>query len=431
MFTNLKVGTRLAAAFTIVLLLLAGIVYVGVSRLGIIHDRLIDIAKVNAIESRDALQLSTASMRIGADVRAVILAEEPAEIKSEAERLKGVQAAFLKIETALHDMFASSASTTDQERELMGQIENQHKALFAIIDKAAASAVANNNVEATKTVQTEFRPANLALTSTLDALVAYEEKQNNEAVAQADEAYASARTLTFVLGGLSLVMAVAAAFWVTRSILKQLGGEPDYAAALLHRTAAGDLPADIKIKSGDDTSMLYAVQQMVDRLKSVIEGQRMVVAAANQGNFDRRVDTTGLQGFQKDIGDSLNQLVTTSGNSVKDVVRVMKALSSGDLTLTIDQAYEGAFGDMKEYVNATVAKLSEVVADVNAGAEALAGASEEVSATAQSLSQASSEQAAGVEETSASMEQMTASISQNTENAKVTDGMATKAASEA
>ena len=36
-----------------------------------------------------------------------------------------------------------------------------------------------------------------------------------------------------------------------------------------------------------------------------------------------------------------------------------------------------------------------------------------------------------MEETSASIEQMTASIAQNTENAKVTDGMATKAASEA
>ena len=49
----------------------------------------------------------------------------------------------------------------------------------------------------------------------------------------------------------------------------------------------------------------------------------------------------------------------------------------------------------------------------------------------QSLSQASSEQAASVEETSASFEQMAASINQNSENAKVTDGMASKASREA
>jgi methyl-accepting chemotaxis protein len=86
---------------------------------------------------------------------------------------------------------------------------------------------------------------------------------------------------------------------------------------------------------------------------------------------------------------------------------------------------------MKEYVNNTVGKLLQVVGEVNSSAESLAGASEEVSATAQSLSQAASEQAAGVEETSASLEQMTASIAQNTENAKVTDGIATQAAREA
>jgi methyl-accepting chemotaxis protein len=42
-----------------------------------------------------------------------------------------------------------------------------------------------------------------------------------------------------------------------------------------------------------------------------------------------------------------------------------------------------------------------------------------------------SEQAAAAEESSAAIEQMSASIAQNTENAKVTDGMAGKAAQEA
>ena len=75
--------------------------------------------------------------------------------------------------------------------------------------------------------------------------------------------------------------------------------------------------------------------------------------------------------------------------------------------------------------------LSAIVRDVQSVVGVLASASQEVSATAQSLSQAASEQAAGVEETSASIEQMTASIAQNSENAKVTDGIATQAANEA
>ncbi|RZI44055.1 HAMP domain-containing protein [Herbaspirillum sp. HC18] len=106
-------------------------------------------------------------------------------------------------------------------------------------------------------------------------------------------------------------------------------------------------------------------------------------------------------------------------------------LSQGDLTVRVESTSKDETGQMLQAMQAMIIKLSQVVADVNSGAQALASASEQVSATSQSLSQASSEQAASVEETSASIEQMTSSIAQNTENAKVTDGMAAKAAQEA
>ena len=106
-------------------------------------------------------------------------------------------------------------------------------------------------------------------------------------------------------------------------------------------------------------------------------------------------------------------------------------LAEGDLTVRIESTARDETGQLMQAMQLMIGKLSQVVTDVNGGAQALASASEEVSATAQSLSQAASEQAAGVEETSASIEQMTSSIAQNTENAKVTEGMASKAAKDA
>ncbi len=76
-------------------------------------------------------------------------------------------------------------------------------------------------------------------------------------------------------------------------------------------------------------------------------------------------------------------------------------------------------------------QLAEIISEVRSSADALSSASEEVNATAQSLAKGASVQAASVEETSASMEQMSASIAQNTENAKITDGMAQSAARDA
>ena len=114
-----------------------------------------------------------------------------------------------------------------------------------------------------------------------------------------------------------------------------------------------------------------------------------------------------------------------------EAVDVANALAAGDLTTSIVVDSKDETGNLLEAMQGMVAQLSQIITDVRSASDNLSSASEEVSATAQSLSQASSEQAASVEETSASIEQMSASISQNTENAKVTDGMASKAAQEA
>jgi len=116
---------------------------------------------------------------------------------------------------------------------------------------------------------------------------------------------------------------------------------------------------------------------------------------------------------------------------INEAVDVANQLAAGDLNARIEVKSKDETGMLLSAMKNMVEKLSQIITEVRSAADNLSSASEEVSATAQSLSQASSEQAASVEETSASVEQMSASINQNTENAKVTDGMASKSATEA
>ena len=116
---------------------------------------------------------------------------------------------------------------------------------------------------------------------------------------------------------------------------------------------------------------------------------------------------------------------------MNESVAAANALSEGDLTVKIAVVAEALTEQLKQAMQKLVGKLAHIIGEVRGSADALSSASQQVSSTAQSLSQSSSEQAASVEETTASVEQMTASIGQNTENAKVTDGMAGKAAKEA
>ena len=112
------------------------------------------------------------------------------------------------------------------------------------------------------------------------------------------------------------------------------------------------------------------------------------------------------------------------------VSQVVSKIAGGDLTVKVD-LQPGDSTSMLAGIRGMVEKLTQIITDVRSASDNLSSASEQISATAQSLSQGASEQAASVEETSASMEQMSSSIAQNTENAKVTDSMASKSAKEA
>ncbi|TAJ77840.1 MAG: PAS domain-containing protein [Gallionellaceae bacterium] len=156
-----------------------------------------------------------------------------------------------------------------------------------------------------------------------------------------------------------------------------------------------------------------------------------IVQAAVAGDLSQRITMEDKDGFMKVLGEGINELTGIAENVITDAVQVIESVSNGDLTHTIEREYQGMFKRLKDATNGTVQKLSDTISDVRVAADSLSSASEEISATAQSLSQSASEQAASVEETSAAIEQMSASVGQNAENAKVTDGMAAKAAKEA
>ena len=150
---------------------------------------------------------------------------------------------------------------------------------------------------------------------------------------------------------------------------------------------------------------------------------------SNKAYSDARFMMLILGGVAVAFGFLAAFLVTRSiTKPLNEALNVANALAEGDMTARIEVNSQDETGQLLQAMKNMVGKLSGIIGEVRGAADALSSASEEVSATAQSMSQATSEQAASVEETSASVEQMSASINQNTENAKVTDGMASQAA---
>jgi methyl-accepting chemotaxis protein len=425
MFSNMKVATRLALGFGAVVALLLLLSVISLSRMADIDndvDLIMEDRYPKVVLANEAM---TRTIDNGRQLRSMLLfanEDERDKYKAVAETNRArVAEALAKLDKMI---------SSDKGRQLFRDVTDKSTALNAAYEELYGL-IKSDPKKALDYMKEQFVTVNNGYLAALETLVKYQTELMEKGRIDASDNYESTRKMVFILSGAAILIAVAVAWLITASLVKSLGGEPTYAAELMQRISNGDLSGEVQTKPGDQGSMLLAVKGMVGKLQQVIDGQRTVVAAANRGNFDARVDLNGLQGFQREMGEGLNQLATTTGSAINDMVRVMGAMSEGDLTQSIDQPYEGAFGELKDYANNTMAKLAEVVAEVNANAEGLAAASEQVSATSQSLAQAASEQAAGVEETSASVEQMTASVAQNTDNAKVTDAMASRAAHEA
>ncbi|TXC65143.1 PAS domain S-box protein [Piscinibacter aquaticus] len=195
---------------------------------------------------------------------------------------------------------------------------------------------------------------------------------------------------------------------------------------------AGDLEQRIPLegKSGPIAELCGGVNTLMETTSVIFGDFGRVFGALAAGDLSQRVtrDFAGVFGRVKDDANATSESLSAI---IEDVGRVFSGMAAGDLTQRITRQMQGVFEQVKQDANGSLDKLSTIITEVRSAADALTGAATQVSATAQSLSQAASEQASSVEETTSQIDMMSASISQNSDNAKVTDGMATKASKEA
>lgn len=115
------------------------------------------------------------------------------------------------------------------------------------------------------------------------------------------------------------------------------------------------------------------------------------------------------------------------GGDPADIAAAAVRVSTGDLSYDEEQAKK-ATGIAKALFD-MVARVSEIVTDIQSASERVSSGSQQLSMTSQQMSQGAAEQASSIEEVSSSMEEMTSNIRQNADNAQMTEQIATKAAS--
>lgn len=335
MLNDMKVATKLALGFGVLIIMLTIVSFIGISRMGQINESLDQVMEQRWPRAEMAYGIVERSNAIAIALRNMMLTDDPQDRAQQRQTILQTRAEL----GAIIDKLEKEV-TSVRGLELLQEIIQLRQAYAAGQDQLLQLIEQGSPEQSRQYLQNELRPILIAYQTSAKGLQAYQAELLVASGEAAHKNYLNARLLMLIAAGTAVLIALVAAWLITRNLTRQLGGEPGYVARVAQQVANGDLTVDINLRKDDSSSLLASIRDMVG-------------------------------------------------------------------------------------------KLAQIIGEVRNSADSLASASEQVSATAQAMSQATSEQAASVEETSASIEQMSASINQNTENAKVTDGMASKAAKEA
>jgi methyl-accepting chemotaxis protein len=285
--SKMTIGKRLALGFGVVLAMMVVLTVVGINKVNYIDDTLAEVTEVNAVKQRYAINFRGSVHDRAIALRdAVLIADEGQrrDVLAEIDRLAEFYA---KSAGPLDEIIASG---TPDEKAILAEIKAVEAKTMPIIQRVLSERSVGNIVEAQAILLNEARPAFVEWLAAINKLIDAEEAKNQTATPNARAVASGFQQLMIALCGLAILIGGGVAFFISRGLIRSLGGEPEAAAGVITRIASGDLSRSIPVTHPD--SMLAAVAEMQSRLKSIVAGivsssgeltqRAKVVAAASE-----------------------------------------------------------------------------------------------------------------------------------------------------
>ncbi|RZI42460.1 methyl-accepting chemotaxis protein [Herbaspirillum sp. HC18] len=311
--TSMKVGTRLALSFGSVCFLLLIIIGIGLFKLSdlnagtssIINDRWPKIDMSHSI--------LTQTDRIAIALRNMMLTDTKEDRQKQIDDILDARKTIAGNVDRLEKLIV-----LPKGRELLQKVTDARTKYIAGQDKLIALINQDQMTEAKSYLSAELRPLLKSYKESLNNLIHFQVELIEASGHAAEDAYAQARMLMVALGLATVLLAAAIGFWITRSLLRQLGGEPDYAASIASRIAEGDLTVQVELRHGDQSSVLHAMSRMRDNLAVIVsqvrQGTEMIANASGEiaaGNLDLSSRTEEQASSLEETASSMEELTST------------------------------------------------------------------------------------------------------------------------
>ena len=363
--SKMKVGARLGLGFALVLAFLVIITIVGIWRMAQIQDRLDHVVSVNAVATRLVIDMRNNVENVS-DLKILTLMSEPSDMEPELARINKELKEYQDADAKLSTLYSKDA--TPEEKALLTQVKAQESVVLPAVKKASELWLANDALAATKIYLKEIKPAQKKWMEALGQLASLEDKINEEMKVDAADGFSSARLFMILAGVAATVMSMFAAWIITRGLLKQLGGEPDYTASIAGAIANGDLSVQIDTSSTDKDSLLVEIKEMRDSLVDIVgqvrQGTETIGTASREiaaGNIDLSSRTEMQASSLEKTASAMEELTSTVKQNADNAREANQlAASASDVALKGGQVVSQVVETMSS-INASANKIVDII----------------------------------------------------------------------
>ena len=224
-----------------------------------------------------------------------------------------------------------------------------------------------NSQDAFALAQEQMFPAAQKLDAALMAHRGYNVELGQGGTDQAAQIISRAVWMVSVIAALTFVSILSLGIVITRHLLRQLGGEPDYAAAIAGKIAAGDLTVSVATKRGDQSSLLFAMGSMRENLAAIVgrvrTGTDAIAIASRQisaGNLDLSSRTEEQAASLQETASSMEELTSTVKQNAENAQQASALAANASQVAYKGSSVVGQVVDTMTAINQSSTKIAEI-----------------------------------------------------------------------
>jgi methyl-accepting chemotaxis protein len=361
---NLKIGTRLAGGFGLVLLLTMLMTWIGLSHMQSVAEATGEMMQQPLAKERmisdwyrlihTSVRRTTAISKSSDASLGPFFAADVAASTSEVNELQK------KVEPLLE---------SDDEKKLFAGMVAARKRYVSSRDGIAALKKEDKFDEAAELLEKRFIPDGKAYLDALNGLLVMQRQSIDANAARIDASYRQNRRFMLAFAAVVLALGGICAWRLTRGITRPLGRAVEIACAV----ASNDLRSDIVIDSTDETGrLLQALKTMNDGLARIVgevrAGTDQIATASGQiatGNQDLSARTEQQAGSLEETASSMEELTSTVKQNADNARQANQLAVAASHVAERGGEVVGQVVDTMESINASARKIVDIISVID------------------------------------------------------------------